>query len=107
MPVPLGVYYPPWPPSWPANPGPHPQQFSARETTSPGFLGLGDGRFLKGVLIGAGITLLLTNEGVQRSAIRSVVKVWTTVYGGFEEIKERFRDAEAELRAAEEPAQPK
>lgn len=58
-------------------------------------------RFLKGLLIGAAATYLITNESVQKATIKSVVKVWSMLQGGVEEIKERFHDAEAEIQAAE------
>jgi hypothetical protein len=57
-------------------------------------------RFLRGLLIGAAATYLLTNEEVQRTLIKGAVQVWQTVEGGIEEAKERFRDAEAELQAS-------
>lgn len=57
-------------------------------------------RFLKGLAIGAAAAYLLTNDGVQRATIKGAVKMWSVVQGGVEEIKERFKDAEAELRAA-------
>ncbi|WP_206199350.1 YtxH domain-containing protein [Parasulfuritortus cantonensis] len=56
-------------------------------------------RFLKGLLIGAAAAYLLTNETVQRNAIKGTVKVWSLLQGGVEELKERFHDAEAEIRA--------
>ena len=56
-------------------------------------------RFLKGLLIGAAAAYILTNESVQRTAIKGAVKAWSLMQGGVEEIKERFHDAEAELRA--------
>jgi hypothetical protein len=56
-------------------------------------------RFVKGLLIGAAAAYLLTNETVQRTAIKSVVKVWSLLQGGVEELTERFHDAEAEIRA--------
>ena len=58
-------------------------------------------RFLKGLLIGATATYLITNESVQKTAIKSVVRAWTHIQGGVEEMKERFHDAEAEIQAAE------
>jgi hypothetical protein len=64
------------------------------------FLNFGNDRFLKGLLIGAAATYLLTNESVQRTAIKAVVQVWSTLQGGIEEAKERFHDAEAELHHA-------
>lgn len=60
----------------------------------------GNDRFMRGLLIGAAAAYLLTNEDVQRTVIKGAVKVWSTVQGGIEEAKERFRDAEAELQAA-------
>lgn len=56
-------------------------------------------RFLKGLLIGAAAAYLLTNETVQRTAIKGAVKAWSLMQGGVEELKERFHDAEAEIRA--------
>ena len=63
-------------------------------------------RFLKGLLIGAAATYLLTNEQVQRTAIKGVVQAWSLLQGGMEEIKERFGDAEAELRHASQRQDP-
>lgn len=57
-------------------------------------------RFLKGLLIGAAATYLLTNEQVQRTAIKGVVQAWSLLQGGLEEVKERFGDAQAELHHA-------
>ena len=71
--------------------------YGSRPQTSSVF----NDRFLKGLAIGAAAAYLLTNEGVQRAAIKSAVKAWSVMQGGVEELKERFNDAEAELRAAE------
>ena len=71
-----------------------PQQNNAR-------LGFANDRFLKGLLIGAAATYLMTNESVQKTAIKSAVRVWSFIQGGVEEMKERFHDAEAEIQAAE------
>lgn len=65
-------------------------------------LNLNDNAFVKGLLIGAGATFLLTNDTVQKNIIAAMVKLWSTMQGGVEEMKERFRDAEAELQAAGE-----
>ena len=56
-------------------------------------------RFFKGLLIGAAAAYLLTNENVQRTAIKGAVKAWSLLQGGVEELKERFHDAEAEIRS--------
>jgi len=59
-------------------------------------------RFLvNGALTGAAVAFLLTNETVQRTVIYSAVRVWLLAQEGIEEFKERFRDAAAEVRAAE------
>jgi len=57
-------------------------------------------RFLKGAVVGAVAAYLLSNPEVQQAAIKSAVKGWSLLQGGVEEMKERFRDAEAELHAA-------
>lgn len=59
-------------------------------------------RFMKGLIIGAAATYVLTNEQIQRAAIKSAVMAWSTLQGGVEELKERFQDAEAEIRMAEQ-----
>jgi hypothetical protein len=57
--------------------------------------------FLKGAAAGALAAYLLSNEQVQQQAIKAAVKSWSLLQGGIEEMKERFRDAEAELHAAD------
>lgn len=57
-------------------------------------------RFLKGAAVGALAAYLLSNPEVQQSVIKGAVKTWSLLQGGVEEMKERFRDAEAELHAA-------
>lgn len=76
-----------------------PGAYPAQQSSS--FFNFSNDRFLKGLLIGAAATYLLTNESVQRTAISGAVKVWNFIQGGVEEIKERFHDAEAELHAAQ------
>lgn len=68
---------------------------------APGQQPMGDG-FLKGMLVGAGVSFLLTNEAVQKNLIRTAVRLWSVAQGGVEEVKERFRDAEAEIKAGTE-----
>lgn len=58
--------------------------------------------FLKGAAIGAIAAYLLSNERLQQGAIKTAVKSWSLLQGGVEEMKERFRDAEAELHAAQQ-----
>ncbi|WP_242464034.1 hypothetical protein [Thiococcus pfennigii] len=73
-----------------------PQGAYAARPAAP-FFNFSNDRFVKGLLIGAAATYLVTNEGVQRAVIKGVVRTWSMLQGGIEEIKERFEDAEAEL----------
>jgi hypothetical protein len=63
-------------------------------------------RFVTGALVGAAAAYMLSNPAVQDAAIKGAVKVWTVVQGGVEEMKERLRDAEAELHAAQVYGEP-
>ncbi len=65
------------------------------------FFNLANPKFLKGAALGAAAAYLLTNENVQRAAIKTSVKTWMMLQGGLEEMKERFKDAEAEIVASE------
>jgi len=58
---------------------------------------------VKGIVVGAGVAYLLTNERAQRTVLRTAVHLWKTLQGGVEEWKERLRDAEAEAEAAAVP----
>lgn len=55
--------------------------------------------FIKGALIGAGITYLLTNEKAQQAIFKAIVKAGSMLEAGVEELKERFEDAKAEIDA--------
>lgn len=80
-----------------AYPGYYAPQPAYAARTSSSFFNFTNDRFLKGLLIGAAATYLVTNEDVQRTLIKGAVKTWSMLQGGIEEIKERFHDAEAEL----------
>lgn len=56
-------------------------------------------RFVKGVLLGAAATYLLTNERVQHTLFRAVARVWTGMRFGMEEVRERYQDAQAEVES--------
>jgi hypothetical protein len=58
--------------------------------------------YLKGFLIGAGATLLITNPTVQKTLVRGTVKLWSFLQGGVEEVKEQFRDIKAEMSQEKE-----
>ncbi len=113
------AYYPPMPPYAPPYPQaaypqagqyPYPPQaapyYAAAQTTAPqheqgfaSFFNFKDEKFLKGAITGAALTFILTNEALQKNTIKSLVKLWNTLQGGIEEVKERFQDAEAEIKA--------
>lgn len=92
------------PPGYGAHPGAHayPLAYATHAPHHPSGLGsffnFHDERFVKGAITGAALTFLLTNDSVQKNAIKSVVKLWSLFQGGVEEIKERFKDAEAEIK---------
>jgi hypothetical protein len=73
----------------------------SQPSAAGGFFNFGNQHFMTGVLLGAAATFLLTNDTVQKTAIETAVKLWLGVQGGFAEIRERFRDAEAEILAEE------
>ena len=75
----------------------------AHDSGLSSFFNFRDERFIKGAITGAALTFLLTNDSVQKNAIKSVVKLWTLFQGGVEEIKERFKDAEAEIKTEANP----
>lgn len=60
---------------------------------------LTSGPFLAGALVGGAVTYVLANENVQRAVINSAAMIWMAVKGGVEETREKFRDAESEIRA--------
>lgn len=107
-------YYPPGHGAYPAyHPGYHPGYASAQAAAAyahdsglSSFFNFRDERFIKGAITGAALTFLLTNDSVQKNAIKSVVKLWTLFQGGVEEIKERFKDAEAEIKTETQPSNP-
>jgi gas vesicle protein len=55
--------------------------------------------FLKGALIGAVATYLLTNENAQKAIFKTFAKGSQLVQAGIEEMKERMEDAKAEMEA--------
>ena len=65
------------------------------------FLGLDlqNNQFWKGALIGAAVTLLVTNETVQKGVVKAFAKITAAAQGGIEEMKEKFEDAKAEAIA--------
>lgn len=57
--------------------------------------------FWTGAVLGAGLTLLVTNESVQKTVMKTASKLMAATSGGVEELKEKYRDAKAEVDAEE------
>ncbi len=78
-------------------------QPTATTTTLPASSALGlnvqDTNFWKGALLGAAVTLLITNESVQKGVVKTVSKLTAAAQTGIEEMKEKFEDAKAEAQA--------
>lgn len=55
--------------------------------------------FVKGALIGAAVGYLLTNEKAQKTIMKAVAKGGEMLQMGVEEVKERFEDVKAEMKA--------
>ncbi|WP_299041109.1 YtxH domain-containing protein [uncultured Campylobacter sp.] len=77
------------------------QNTQNNQNTQNGFLdgvfgSNGSGDFLKGALIGAAATYILTNESAQRAIFKGFAKISTLFECGLEELKERYEDAKAE-----------
>jgi hypothetical protein len=53
--------------------------------------------YLKGLFVGAGVAILLTNPAVQRALLAGGIKVWSLFQGGIEEVKEQVHDIRAEM----------
>lgn len=58
-----------------------------------------NGDFIKGALIGAAVTFLLTNKNAQQTIFKAASKGSELFQAGMEEIKERFEDAKAQMDA--------
>jgi hypothetical protein len=57
-----------------------------------------DDQFWKGVLLGAAVALLVTNDTVQKAVMKATASVWTAAQSGVEEVKEKFEDVKAEIQ---------
>ncbi|NDV18415.1 YtxH domain-containing protein [Pseudodesulfovibrio sp. JC047] len=53
--------------------------------------------YLKGLALGAGVALVVTNPTVQKTVVSGAVKMWAALQGGVEELKEQVQDAKAEI----------
>ena len=74
-------------------------QQSSPSTQESGF---NNGDFIKGALIGALATYLLTNKNAQETIMKTVGKGSELFSAGIEELKERYEDAKAQMQANQE-----
>jgi len=61
-----------------------------------------NGDFLKGALIGAALTYVLTNKNAQENIFKAFEKGKEFFSAGIEELKERIEDAKASMNASKE-----
>lgn len=67
----------------------------AQSTYFQGWVDYRNPSYVKGAVVGAAVTLLLTNPTVKKTIIKSVVGIWGMFQGGVEELKEQIRDVQA------------
>jgi hypothetical protein len=77
-------------------------QASAPQTsTLASWVNFSDPGYLKGLALGAGVALVVSNPKVQQAVVSGAVKLWAAIQGGVEEIKEQIQDVKAELSREE------
>lgn len=62
-----------------------------------GWFSFSDTRYLKGLALGAGVAILLTNPKIQKGLLKGAINMWAAVQGGFEELKEQVEDIKSEM----------
>lgn len=62
-------------------------------------------QFLLGALVGAAAAYVLTDEEVRGKLIKTGIKLYSNVVGGFEEMKEQVADLKAEIEAERQGAE--
>ena len=60
------------------------------------------GDFIKGALLGAAVTYLLTNKNVQDTIFKAFGKGSQLFSAGIEELKERYEDTKPQMQANQE-----
>jgi len=64
--------------------------------------GFNSGDFIKGALLGAAVTYLLTNKTAQETMMKAFGKGSELFTAGIEELKERYEDMKAQMQANQE-----
>jgi len=78
----------------------NPAANNSQQNNSAGGFNTGD--FVKGALIGAAVTYLLTNKTAQENAFKAFGKGSELFQAGIEELKERYEDVKAQIQANKE-----
>lgn len=78
------------------------ENFSQGANQSSKQNGFNNSDFIKGALIGAAVTFLLTNKGAQETILKATSKGTELFQAGMEELKERYEDAKAQMEASQE-----
>lgn len=81
------------------NPLQTPNQQTNQPTQNGSFI---NGDFVRGALIGAAVTYLLTNKNAQETIFKAFGKGSELFQAGIEELKERYEDAKAQMQANQE-----
>ncbi|WP_419767474.1 YtxH domain-containing protein [Arcobacter sp.] len=76
----------------------NPQQQNIEQSQN----GFNTGDFVKGALIGAAVTYLLTNKNAQEKAMQVFGKGSELFQAGVEELKEKYEDMKAQMQANNE-----
>ena len=74
-------------------------QMNQTNPVTPVKSGFNNGDFIKGALIGAAVTYLLTNKNAQQGIMKAASKGSEFFQAGMEELKERYEDARAQMEA--------
>lgn len=81
----------------------NPIQNTSQQSTNPITQnGFNNGDFIKGALIGAVATYLLTNKNAQENIFKTFGKGSELFQAGIEELKERYEDAKAQMQTHQE-----
>ena len=74
------------------------QNYSQPQSSwTQGWVAFQEPEYIKGLVLGAGLAYLLTNPTIQKALVKGAVTLWTSVQGGFEEVKEQIQDIKSEM----------
>lgn len=91
-------YYNPYPAGY----SQYPAYPAAQQSWGAGWLDFGNPSYLKGLLLAAGVTLLVVNPTVQKTVLTGLAKAWSGMQYGLEEVKEQINDIKAEMQYKKE-----